>query len=149
MKTILTFTFLLGVALGPTKSTELNWGLDFNKAKTEATTNEATILIVFSGSDWCKPCIQLHKTLFESDEFATYAQGYLKLIKADFPYRKKNRLSKEQTAHNEQLAATYNPQGEFPLAVFTDAKGNVLGSFGYDKAKSPQQYISEFKKFLK
>lgn len=149
MKTILTITLLLAAALGPATSTELSWGSDFDKAKTEAASNASTVLIVFSGSDWCKPCIQLHRDLFESDAFATYAKESLKLVKADFPYRKKNKLSKEQTAHNEKLASVYNPNGEFPLAVFTDATGKVLGSFGYDKAKSPEQYITEFKKFLK
>lgn len=149
MKTILTITFLFAAMLGPVGDAELDWGSDFDKARTEAANTKAYVLIVFSGSDWCKPCIQLHKTLFESDAFATYAEDNLKLVKADFPYRKKNRLSKEQTAHNEKLASVYNPNGEFPLAVFTDADGKVLGSFGYDKAKTPEQYISEFKKFLK
>lgn len=149
MKTILTITLLLAAALGPATSTELSWGSDFDKAKAAAASTHSTILIVFSGSDWCKPCIQLHRDLFESEAFATYAGENLKLVKADFPYRKKNRLSKEQTAHNEKLASVYNPNGEFPLAVFTDATGKVLGSFGYDKAKSPEQYITEFKKFLK
>ncbi len=149
MKTILSITFLVAAVLGPVGDTELDWGSDFDKARTEAASAEAYVLIVFSGSDWCKPCIQLHKSLFESDAFEAYARDHLKLVKADFPYRKKNKLSKEQTAHNEKLASVYNPNGEFPLAVFTDAHGKVLGSFGYDKAKSPEQYISEFRKFLK
>ncbi len=149
MKTILTITFLLAAALGPAADNGLSWGSDFDQAKTEAASSKAYVLIVFSGSDWCKPCIQLHRTLFESDAFAAYAGDNLKLVKADFPYRKKNRLSKEQTAHNEKLASVYNPKGEFPLAVFTDATGRVVGSFGFDKAKSPEQYITEFKKFLK
>ena len=149
MKTLLAFTLLFSIILIPHNSPELVWGYDFDQAKSEAQTNESTVLIVFSGSDWCKPCIQLHKKLFETETFATYAQENLKLVKADFPYKKKNRLSKEQTAHNEKLAATYNPDGEFPLAVFTASQGKVLGSFGFDKAKTPEQYINEFKKFLK
>jgi thioredoxin-related protein len=149
MKTIISFTLLLAAALMSTGDTTLTWGSDFEQAKTEAAQTESTILIVFSGSDWCKPCIQLHQTLFESEAFAEYAREHLVLVKADFPYRKKNKLSKEQTARNEKLAARYNPDGAFPLAVFTDAKGTVLGSFGYDKSLSPEDYISTFKKFLK
>jgi len=145
----LIITACLVALTGLTTSKDLNWGADFEAAKVEAASNDHTILIVFSGSDWCKPCIQLHKELFETETFSTYAKEHLTLVKADFPYRKKNRLSKEQTAHNEQLASTYNPDGEFPLAVFTDAQGNVLGSFGFDKGKQPEDYISEFKKYLK
>lgn len=139
----------LVVFLGATTSSELQWGHDFDAAKVEAASHNQPILIVFSGSDWCKPCIQLHKELFETEAFRQYAKEHLVLVKADFPYRKKNQLSKAQKAHNEKLAARYNPDGEFPLAVFTDASGRVLGSFGYDKGKNPEDYINQFKKYLK
>ncbi len=132
-----------------TSTSELQWGADFEAAKTEAADSNKKILIVFSGSDWCKPCIQLHNTLFESAEFATFAKDNLLLVKADFPSRKKNQLSKEQTKRNEALAAAYNDAGEFPLAVFTNAQGLVLGTFGFDKTKKPADYISEFTKYLK
>ncbi|MBO3697184.1 thioredoxin family protein [Roseivirga sp. E12] len=127
----------------------VDWTFDFEEAKAQAATSQKTILVVFSGSDWCKPCIQLHKELFESDKFIVYAKENLVLVKADFPYRKKNKLSKEQTLHNEALAAKYNPNGEFPLAVFTDASGKALGTFGFDKTKTPQDYILQFNQFLK
>lgn len=125
------------------------WTYDFDAAKQNAKESNKTILIVFSGSDWCKPCIQLHAALFESEPFKLYAESSLVLVKADFPYKKKNRLTKEQTAHNEELASLYNPDGEFPRAVFTDASGKVLGTFGYDKSKSPADYINQFKQYLK
>lgn len=145
MKTI----FLL-CALWITPITDTSeWTYDFEAAKISAKTSDKTILIVFSGSDWCKPCIQLHKDLFETEIFKEYAEEHLVLLKADFPYKKKNRLSKEQTAHNESLASRYNPEGEFPRAVFTEATGKVLGTFGYDKTKSPTDYINEFKKYIK
>ena len=147
MKLIMTACLI--ALTGLTASTDLNWGLDFEAAKVEAASKDQTVLIVFSGSDWCKPCIQLHKELFETESFKAYADDHLTLVKADFPYRKKNRLSKEQTAHNEKLAARYNPDGEFPLAVFTDPSGNILGSFGFDKGNKPEDYVSEFKKYLK
>ena len=142
--TTLLIAALTGLASGP----ELKWGADFEAAKAKAADSKTTILIVFSGSDWCKPCIQLHQDLFDSPEFKAYADENLTLIKADFPYRKKNKLSKEQTAHNEKLASIYNPNGEFPLAVFTDASGKALGSFGFDKGKKPAEYIQQFEKLL-
>lgn len=145
MKTLL---LILSIAT-ITASDNLKWNFDFVRAKSEATVSDKKILVVFSGSDWCKPCIQLHKQLFESEAFAEYATEHLILVKADFPYRKKNRLSEEQTAHNEELARIYNPNGEFPLAVFTDEKGKFLGAFGYDKTKSPETYIQQFNQMLK
>ncbi len=127
---------------------ELDWKYDFESAKSIAAESDKTVLIVFSGSDWCKPCIQLHKELFDSQAFAQYAKDNLILVKADFPYRKKNKLSKAQTDHNERLASLYNPEGEFPLAVFTDISGKVKGSFSFDKTKSPEGYIDLFNQLL-
>jgi len=137
--------FSLFLALTP----ELDWKTDFQEAKDLSKTSDKKILLVFSGSDWCKPCIQLHRSLFETEEFAAYAKDHLVLLKADFPYQKKNQLSKEQSAKNEALAAKYNPDGAFPLAVFLDAEGHVLGSFGFDKTKTATTYIQEFEKYLK
>lgn len=145
MKSILLIFTLI---LLPTTD-QADWTFDFEAAKITAKESDKVILIVFSGSDWCKPCIQLHKTLFESEIFIDYAKEKLILVKADFPYRKKNSLSKEQTAHNENLASIYNPNGEFPLAAFTNAKGHLLGTFGFDKTKSPSDYIFQFNQFLK
>jgi thioredoxin-related protein len=132
-----------------TLTPELDWKTDFQEAKELSKASDKKILLVFSGSDWCKPCIQLHRSLFETEEFAAYAKDHLVLLKADFPSQKKNQLSKEQTAKNEALAAQYNPNGEFPLAVFLDDNGKVLGSFGFDKTKTPVTYIKEFEKYLK
>lgn len=145
MKTIL---LILSLWITPTNDSS-DWGYDIDAAKSSAKQLNKTILIVFSGSDWCKPCIQLHKELFESEAFKAYAESNLVLVKADFPYKKKNRLTKEQTAHNEGLASLYNPEGEFPRAVFTDASGKVLGTFSYDKTKVPADYIDQFKQYLK
>lgn len=140
---------LLFLLVLPPSNDQVNWTFDFEQAKAKALETDKIILVVFSGSDWCKPCIQLHRDLFESNEFIEYAGKELVLVKADFPYSKRNRLSKQQTEHNELLAGRYNPNGEFPLAVFTDTTGKVLGAFGYDKTKKPQDYILQFNKLLK
>lgn len=131
------------------QSNEIEWGTDFEMAAARAESTQKTILITFSGSDWCKPCILLHQKLYDTPQFATYASEKLELVKADFPSSKKNQLSKVQTAKNEALAAKYNPDGVFPLAIFVSPEGEVLGTFGYDKAKSPEDYITAFKQYIK
>ena len=37
---------------------------DFEKAKAEAKANNKLVLLTFSGSDWCLPCIKMEKTGF-------------------------------------------------------------------------------------
>lgn len=110
----------------------IEWTTDFAKAKTEANSQHKYILLNFSGSDWCGPCIKLKKEVLDSPEFLQYADNKLVLVRADFPRNKKNRLSPELTKHNEALAEKYNNQGKFPYTVLIDADGKVVKSWeGY------------------
>ncbi|MPR32038.1 thioredoxin family protein [Salmonirosea aquatica] len=139
MKTII--VSLLFLLCGPT----MEWKLDFKAAKTEAVATHKMILLNFSGSDWCGPCIKLKKDVFESAEFEAYASQNLVLLRADFPRQKKNQLPKEQVALNEALAEQYNPKGTFPLTVLLDEKGKVVREWeGYQPSVSG--FIGEISK---
>lgn len=102
------------------------WELNFDQAKAEAAQTHKFILLNFSGSDWCGPCIKLKKDVFDSAEFGQFATDHLVLVRADFPRKSKNQLEASQTAHNEALAEKYNQQGKFPFTVLLDANGRVL-----------------------
>lgn len=101
---------------------------------------EKPVLIYFSGSDWCKPCILLSKEALETSKFMDYAEDNLVLVKADFPRLKKNRLSSDLQMHNESLAEKFNPEGEFPLLVIVDQNERVLYRSGYTQGGS-EYYI--------
>src|SRR5690349_15837552 len=90
------------------------WLTDFNQAKAVAARSNKHILISFSGSDWCIPCIRLDHDIFESPAFKKYAGDNLVLVNADFPRLKKNQLPKDQVKKNEALADQYNKKGIFP-----------------------------------
>ncbi|MCF8217919.1 MAG: thioredoxin family protein [Bacteroidales bacterium] len=123
-----------------------NWLTSFEKAKKEASNSGKSIILVFSGSDWCVPCIKLEKEIWESETFIQYADSNYVMLRADFPKRKKNQLPKKQQEHNEMLAEKYNNKGAFPLVVVLDAKGNVLGKTGY-KNIDPGSYIELLNSF--
>lgn len=120
-----------------------DWGLDFEQAKTAASQSHKFILLNFSGSDWCAPCIKLKKDIFESDAFKAYATDHLVLVRADFPRLKKNQLDKAQTEKNEGLAEKYNPQGKFPLTLLLDASGKVIKEWEGYVQKSPDAFVQE------
>lgn len=126
----------------------VDWQSDFNKAKEEASKENKAILINFSGSDWCGPCIRMKKEIFESNAFTDYASGNLILLRADFPRDKKNQLSKEQTAKNGALAEKYNPEGKFPLTVLVSADGKVLKEWEGLPKKTSDQFVDEIKLVL-
>ena len=98
--------------------------------------------MVFSGSDWCKPCMQLKTDILSQADFKNYSDDQLVYLNLDFPYRKKNRLSPEQTLHNEQLAEKFNPKGQFPLVVLLDSNQNLLANIPYKKNMSTEDFIN-------
>jgi thioredoxin-related protein len=103
-----------------------NWLNDFAAAQEKAERENKVILLYFSGSDWCGPCIRLKKEVFDSGEFSALAENRLVLVRADFPRQKKNKLSPEQTTHNEALAERFNSAGKFPLVVLMNPHGEVI-----------------------
>ncbi len=119
------------------------WLTDFDVAKKEATKSNEFILISFSGSDWCIPCIKMEKELFESESFVNYAAKNLVLVKADFPRLKKNKLSKEQTTQNEQLADKYNPKGNFPYTVLVNKEGQIIKQWEGLPSKNAEGFVAE------
>ncbi|MFS4456164.1 thioredoxin family protein [Maribacter sp. 2304DJ31-5] len=117
------------------------WHETYAFAEKKVQNTQKKLLLVFSGSDWCAPCIRLDRQLFQSKIFEEYAKEHLVLYKADFPRKKANRPSKEVEKINKRLIEQYNPEGYFPLAVLLDDKGAILINFGYEN-KAPEEYIS-------
>ena len=122
-----------------------SWETDFTKAKQEAHASNKLILLNFSGSDWCGPCIRMHKEIFETATFSEYANAHLVLLNADFPRLKKHQLSKEQEEKNEALAERYNKKGIFPLTLLLTEDGKVLKEWEGFPAGAASGFLNELK----
>jgi thioredoxin-related protein len=125
-----------------------NWNTNFEDAKAKAENENKNILLVFSGSDWCGPCIKLDKVVWQSPEFQAEAEKSWVTYKADFPKKKANQLSPELTESNNKLAEKYNKNGSFPLVLLLDKKGKVIGITGF-KNVSALDYIKLIHSFEK
>lgn len=122
------------------------WGDNLEIAKEDAQKNKKQIILYFSGSDWCGPCIKLKQEVFESEDFQAYAKDHLSLVRADFPRMKKNQLSKQQSAYNEKLAEKYNPNGKFPFTLLLNAEGKILKDWdGYPRGLDTKNMIEQIK----
>ncbi|HNP19263.1 MAG TPA: thioredoxin family protein [Fulvivirga sp.] len=142
----LVMLLLMGLTLS-TLETPTPWLTDYDVALVKAKEEDKPILLSFTGSDWCKPCIMLTREVFEDQAFQDYALKNLVLLQADFPRLKKNKLSAEQTEQNESLAAKFNKTGEFPLVVLLNAKGEVIAKTGYQKGGA-EHFINYLKGVL-
>ncbi|WP_158990294.1 thioredoxin family protein [Mucilaginibacter sp. L196] len=134
---------LLTVFIAMFLMTGVTWSGDFSAAQKEASQEHKLILINFSGSDWCGPCIRLRKEILESSTFESYASDHLVLVRADFPRQKKNQLSKDQVKLNESLADKYNPDGKFPYTLLVDENGKVLKDWDGFPNETPEQFVSQ------
>ena len=124
------------------------WETNFEKAKVTATKEHKYILLNFSGSDWCGPCIRMHKEIFDNDAFQQFASQKLVMMNADFPRQKKNQLAKDLQKQNDQLADKYNSKGSFPMTALLDANGNVLRSWEGLPKESPDEFLNELKELI-
>ena len=117
------FFSILVVALLTNSAT---WLTNINTAKQIAQKENKYIILNFSGSDWCGPCIRMHDEIFNSKVFSQYADSNLILVNADFPRAGKNQLPAVQQKLNDSTADKYNPTGIFPYTLLLNANGNVL-----------------------
>ncbi|OQP63937.1 thiol-disulfide isomerase [Niastella vici] len=125
-----------------------DWQTDFEKAKKLAKENDRYLLLNFSGSDWCGPCIRLKKEVFESDAFSELATSSLVLFNADFPRSKKNQLPKDIQERNDALAGQYNPLGKFPFTLLLTADGRVIKTWEGFPGNDSRLFIDQIKSAL-
>jgi thioredoxin-related protein len=112
------------------------------KAEAAAATQHKYILLNFSGSDWCIPCMKMKKAVFSTDTFHHYAAENLLWMNADFPRNKKN-ISKQQSKQNEELADQYNKKGSFPYTILLDEKGNIIKSWDGFPNLTAEEFIKQ------
>ena len=109
-----------------------DWETDYAKALALAKSQNKRVMLDFTGSDWCGPCIQLKKQVFSRPDFRAYADNNLVLVEIDYPQRKKQ--SDELKKQNEKLSKQYGiDEKGFPTVVLLDPAGKVIREFtGYD-----------------
>lgn len=138
--------FIVAFVFCSTLSFSQNWVNNFETAKKIAKEENKNIIMIFSGSDWCAPCIRLDKNIWQSQEFKEESTNNWVTMKLNFPRKKANQLPADEEKHNRELAEKYNKEGNFPLVVILTPEGKVLGKLGF-KNVSPEEYIKLIKEY--
>ena len=107
----------------PDPRAEKLWGHDLTKAQTHAKGAGKLVLLDFTGSDWCPPCMALHDFVLTQTEFLDFAENHLELVELDFP--KSKSIDKELAERNAKLAEKYNVDG-FPTIIVLDTAGKMV-----------------------
>lgn len=112
-------------AAAPSKA-EFGWLTDYKQAQREAKNKKKLLLLEFTGSDWCGPCIYFKRNVLSKPEFKEYASKNLVLVEVDFPQGKQ--LSATLKEQNEQLGMRYQVEG-FPTVVVLTGEGRKVWEF--------------------
>ncbi len=117
---------------------EQAWTEDFAAAQLRATEQNKRLLVDFTGSDWCPPCIALQEQVLSKPEFLKHAEAHYVLVKIDFP-RNKPQADPQREA-NQVLARAYGVQS-FPTVLVLEANGTEVQRLnGFNGAK-PADFI--------
>jgi protein disulfide-isomerase len=123
----------------------IDWKTNFEDARMQAGREGKTLLLNFTGSDWCGWCMRLDREVFSKPEFIAYAKEKLVCVKLDFPKRKQ--LSESEANQNNELAMKYGIQG-FPTVLLVDGKGKLLLETGYQFGGA-QAYVKHLQKAMR
>ncbi|TVP82203.1 MAG: thioredoxin family protein [Puniceicoccaceae bacterium] len=107
------------------------WLTDYELAKKQAALHNRPILILFTGSDWCPPCIAFERGIAADPRFRNFASANLILLKADFP--RTYTLPPTIKAQNEALAREFGVRG-FPTILAVNSSGKHLGTLDRSEA---------------
>ncbi len=118
---------------------EAEWLVDYEEAAEKSRETGRPILMNFTGSDWCPPCIQMKNDVLSTDRFLRYAEDNLVLLELDFPRRTAQEEALRQ--QNRQLANRFGIES-FPTFVMVDSAGEeVRRTLGYMRG-GPDSFIS-------
>lgn len=120
---------------------------NFHHAQHKASQLQRPLLLIFSGSDWCRNCIKLENEVLKSDAFQAYADENIIIYNADKPILKKHKLPAPIKKTNDSLMIKYNPSGIYPYVVLIQNE-KKLGAIGGYNGASPQQYIKKLKGWI-
>lgn len=99
------------------------WSTDLEQAFKDAKEKDKPVLVEFTGSDWCPPCIRMRKEVFSKKEFVDAASDKFILVELDFP-----RGDKELKEKNDPYAKQYKIEG-FPTVILFDSEGDEFSRF--------------------
>ena len=135
----------MGLGLWRVGADEATWETDLPQAQAAAKAANKSVLLDFTGSDWCGWCIKLKAEVFSKSEFVEYAKKNIVLVEVDFPRKKK--LNATQKKANDALAAKYKIEG-YPTVIVLNSEGKKVGELGY-QAGGPTAFIASLEKLKK
>ena len=135
------FCFLIAFSFVATIAHGSDWQTDYEQALTTAKAARKCVLLDFTGSDWCGPCIEMKKVVFSKAAFLNYAKKNLVLVEIDYP--KVKALPEKVTKQNEHLKHQYGiDKSGYPTVILLNPDGKILGQLEGYSGERPADIIA-------
>jgi len=114
------------------------WSIDAAASAESARKDSRDMLLLFTGSDWCPPCIKLESQILGKQEFLKAASKEYVLVKFDFP--EKTEQSAELEEQNVDWATRFGIEA-FPTVVLLDSEQRPYAFTGF-RDEGPNEYLT-------
>ncbi len=117
--------------------TDDGWSEDATASVAESIAADRDMLLLFTGSDWCPPCIQLETNILGHDDFMSKLGSQFVLLKLDFPRNTDQAVELQQQNSDwaKRLGVT-----SYPTLVLLDSKQRPFAFTGF-RELSPDEYF--------
>jgi len=94
---------------------------EWETARRKAEQENKKILIILTGTEWCKPCIKLEENVIEQTDFIEFANKNLVIFEINLPKRLELTSKVAKDYHNFKTKYETN---SLPSLILVDEKGN-------------------------
>lgn len=116
------------------------WGTDLPQGLATAAAEGRPVLVEFTGSDWCPPCMIVRSKYLPTKEFKDFVEkNKLVLVELDYP-QGANKVSPEVRRERDKIATAYQINA-FPTMLVLDAQGRPYAKVE-GAATSAQAYVA-------
>lgn len=124
---------------GAAEAAEVEWMTSMEKALAKAKKENKSLLVNFTGSDWCIWCKRLESEVFSTKPFVDKAYDDFVLVMLDFP-SDQSKHTEEGTQWKDKLSIA-----GFPTIMLLDNEGRPFAKTGYQEG-GPKPYLKNLDK---
>jgi thiol:disulfide interchange protein len=125
------------VTLSATATAGQGWMTDIDAALAKGKTEKKAVMVEFTGSDWCPPCIMMHKKVFSKKAFTAKASKKYILVVIDIPNKDPDLKKK-----NSLVLEKYKVSGVPTVLLFGD-DGKEFSRFSASQFPSVDTFLTQ------